>query len=103
MEPNGRDDARDRQLRLAPGSDMTSHGPDAGDEERPAADVVFDFTGLRSPHLTDLALILTARLSAAPGGRVWARALPLTTWQVLRALGLDHLFRLYPGPSDEPN
>ena len=66
-------------------------------------DIVFDFTGLHRPALTDLALILTARLHSEPEGRVWVRALPRGTWNVLRALGLDHLFHVYPGPEAEPN
>lgn len=61
--------------------------------------VVFDFTGLHQPGLCDLALILTARLQSATG-RVWVRALPDTTWSVLRALGLDHLFLVLPGPGE---
>jgi hypothetical protein len=61
--------------------------------------VVFDFTGLHRPGLCDLALILTARLQSAPG-RVWVRALPDSTWSVLRALGLDHLFLMLPGPGE---
>lgn len=100
MEPNGRDDGRDRRLRLDPGSvapaAVTGATPDA-------TDVVFDFSGLDRARLTDLALILTARLRTPPSERVWARALPLDMWHVLRALGLDHLFRVYPGPSSEPN
>lgn len=66
-------------------------------------DIVFDFTGLHRPALTDLALILTARLSSDPENRVWVRALPKGTWNVLEALGLDHLFLLYPGPGKDPN
>ena len=64
-------------------------------------DLVFDFSGLHRTDLPAMALILTARLLAGPDHRVWARSLPYTTWKVLRALGLDHLFRLYPGPGDQ--
>lgn len=100
MEPNGRDDGRDRRLRLDPGPVVHAAVEGAG---RAETDVVFDFSGLDSARFADLALILTARLGTPPGGRVWARALPPRVWQVLRALGLDHLFRVYPGPSDRPN
>jgi hypothetical protein len=74
-------------------------------EGRPThqADVVFDFSGLDRPRVTDLALILTARMRAAPGDRVWARSLPPSLWRVLRSLGLDHMFRLYPVPGSEQN
>ncbi|HSG09161.1 MAG TPA: hypothetical protein VLA36_12445 [Longimicrobiales bacterium] len=67
------------------------------------SDIVFDFTGLHRPALTDLALILTARLHSQPAERVWVRALPNGTWYVLQALGLDHLFRVYPSPDERPN
>ncbi len=60
--------------------------------------VVFDFTGLRTPDVADLALILTARLKN-PHQSVWVRAIDPGTARVLRALGLDHLFRVYPGAS----
>ena len=65
--------------------------------------VVFDFTGLDRPDVCDLALILTARLQAAPGENVWVRSLPWQTARVLRALRLDHLFRHYPTAQDEMN
>jgi hypothetical protein len=74
--------------------------PDAQEAE---TDIVFDFTGLHRPALTDLALILTARLHSEPESRVWVRALPKGTWNVLQALGLDHLFLVYPGPGKDPN
>ena len=59
--------------------------------------VVFDFTGLRKPDVADLALILTARLQSPADQCVWVRAIDPGTARVLRALGLDHLFRTYPG------
>ena len=62
-------------------------------------DVVFDFTGLRKPDVADLALILTARLKTPIHQSVWVRAIDTETARVLRALGLDHLFRVYPGSS----
>ena len=64
--------------------------------------VVFDFTGLREPDVADLALILTARLQTPIDASVWVRAIDPKTARVLRALGLDHLFRVYPG-SEEMN
>ena len=59
--------------------------------------VVFDFTGLRKPDVADLALILTAHLQSPVDQCVWVRAIDPGTARVLRALGLDHLFRTYPG------
>ena len=37
------------------------------------AHVVFDFTGLHKPAVSDLALVLTARLQTPPSESVWAR------------------------------
>ena len=101
MEPNERDDGRNRP-RVLSGSVMpvkVERGEDRGQE----ADLVFDFSGLHPLELTDLALVLTARLRAAPSDRVWVRALPHGAWRVLRGLGLDHLFRFYPAPGNELN
>lgn len=58
--------------------------------------VVFDFTGLERPDVGDLALILTARITAGPDENVWVRALPEHTARVLQVMHLDHLFREYP-------
>ena len=63
-------------------------------------DVVFDFTGLREPDVADLALILTARFKTPLDASVWVRAIDPRTARVLRALGLDHLFRAYPGSGE---
>ena len=70
-------------------------------QEVPGAsdNVVFDFSGLRKPDVADLALILTARLTTPLHQSVWVRAIDPGTARVLRALGLDHLFRVYPGSS----
>ena len=62
--------------------------------------VVFDFTGLHKPNVADLALILTARLLTPPHESVWVRAIHPKTARVLRALGLDHLFRSYPDSAE---
>jgi len=62
--------------------------------------VVFDFTGLRKPDVADLALILTARLKTPLNASVWVRAIDPGTARVLRAMGLDHLFRAYPGSGE---
>lgn len=101
MGPHGRDDDQKiRRLRLQERVEAR------GQEERNGSrdeDLVFDFTGLHRPGLCDLSLILTARLTAEPGDRVWVRALPADTWRVLQALGLDHLFAAYPGPDESPN
>jgi len=101
MEPNGRDDGGGKP-RMEHGSLV--HVEMVRDERhQPETDVVFDFSGLRSPDLTDLGLILTARLGAGPRSRVWVRSLPYRTWKILRALGLDHLFHIYPAPGDDLN
>jgi hypothetical protein len=100
MEPNGRDDGRDRRPLLDRGPVVQAKVDGAG---RAETDVVFDFSGLDTLRFADLAMILTARLGTPPGERVWARALPASVWHLLRALGLDHLFRIYPGPSAKPN
>jgi len=98
MEPNGREaDGRKLKVRVLTESE-------AGERSHePEADLVFDFEGLHRPDVRDLALILTARLEAGPGDRVWVRALPQSTWTVLRALGLAHLFLIYPGTDKVPN
>ena len=44
---------------------------------------LIDWRGL---DLLDLAWVLTARLQAGPGGRVWVRQMPHETWTALRAL-----------------
>ena len=75
-------------------------GGDAPKDAGSAGHVVFDFTGLDQPDVGDLALILTARLQSAPTDHVWVRSLPWQTARVLRALRLDHLFRLYPKGSE---
>ena len=79
-------------------------GPETPTKDvREQGHVVFDFTGLERPDVCDLALILTARLNADPEESVWVRALPWQTARILEVLRLDHLFRLYPEPSDEMN
>jgi hypothetical protein len=99
MEPNGRDDGRHRvrpQLLTESERRETNVNEDGYDN-----DVVFDFTGLEQPDVRDLSLILTARMQSGPEDRVWVRALPYGTWSVLRSLGVDHLFHLYPYPNEE--
>ncbi|MEC9354602.1 MAG: hypothetical protein VX507_00065 [Gemmatimonadota bacterium] len=62
------------------------------------AHVVFDFTGLHTPAVSDLALVLTARLQTPPSESVWAREIHPRTAEILRALRLDHMFPCYPDP-----
>jgi len=98
MRPNGRDDGRDPRALLL----TQSEGRTAKQENTdPDTDLVFDFEGLHRPDLCDLALILTARLQTPVPERVWVRALPYSTWNLLQDLGVDHLFHVYPGPEDE--
>lgn len=99
MRPHGRDDGRDGpRLRLQEGSEAGEARRDGIEDE-----LVFDFTGLRRPELRDLSFVLTARLQNDPDDRVWVRALPNSTWQVLQALGLDHLFFAYPRAGEASN
>ena len=86
----GRDD-RSRELgRSSTVAEHDKEGPS------PEAHVVFDFSGLDTPDVSDLALILTARLRTPPDESVWVRAIHPKTERVLHALGLAHLFRSYP-------
>ena len=62
--------------------------------------VVFDFTDLHRPAVSDLALVLTARLQKPPDESVWAREMHPRTAEILRALRLDHMFPHYPDPDD---
>ena len=64
------------------------------------AHVVFDFTGLHTPAVSDLALVLTARLQTPPSESVWAREIHPRTAEILRALRLDHMFPRYPDPDN---
>ena len=91
-----RDDKHDRRRMAA-----EVRKEDAREPEE--SHVVFDFTGLRQTRVGDLSLILTARLKTAPEDNVWVRSIPPRTALVLRALGLDHLFRMYPEDEDELN
>ncbi len=90
------DDKKDRR-RLR---EQLHEGPE---QPREAHHVVFDFTGLDRPNVSDLSLILTARLQSAPEDSVWVRSLPRQTARILELLKLDHLFRHYPEAEDEPN
>jgi len=98
MRPNGRDDGRGPRAQLLTLSEAREREQGKADTD---TDLVFDFEGLHQPGLCDLALILTARLQARPEDRVWVRALPHSTWNLLEALGVDHLFHIYPGPTEE--
>lgn len=97
MGRNLSDERRDARLALLPLREAREAGHGA------PAELVFEFSGMRGLGLSDLALVLTARLSAGPGGRVWVKEIPLETWNLLRSLGLDHLFQVVPGPGDAPN
>lgn len=97
MGPDGKDRAFEG-LRLELATESSDARESASVPDPGNLEVVFDFTGLHRPGLCDLALILTARLQADPGERVWVRALPDATWNLLRGLGLDHMFHVLPGP-----
>lgn len=101
MGPNGKDPAYgDPRVELP--TESKGRGKERANNGF-AAELVFDFTGLHRPGLRDLSLILTARLQSGPDERVWVRALPLSTWSILQALGLDHMFHLFPGPGELRN
>lgn len=60
-------------------------------------DLVFDFSGIAAPDAGSMGLVLTARLLAEEQHRrVWVRAMPDPAWRLLDALGLGHLFELFP-------
>ena len=79
MKPNGRDDGRGARARLL--TESAARGPGSHRVEE-HTEVVFDF-------------------KTSPGDRVWVRALPYATWALLEALGVDHLFHVYPGPEEK--
>ena len=93
---NGEKQSSDKQTRgprIA--SVITEQRKNAVDSD---AHVVFDFTGLNKPAVSDLALVLTARLQTPPSESVWARKIHPRTAEILRALRLDHMFPRYPDP-----
>jgi len=99
MGANGRDERR-REARL----ELLTRSEAKGETGRPATrntDVIFDFSGGRELRLTDLALVLTARLRTGPGGTVRVKEISCETWNLLRALGLDHLFLVIPEGGDD--
>ncbi len=100
MTPNGRNNGNGEKRLLLLSTTEDEHGRH---ETSPSRDVVFDFTGLDNPDVGDLSLILTARLAAGPGDRVWMRGVPAHTLRILRGLGLDHLFRRYPRTPERLN
>ncbi|MBW3533948.1 MAG: STAS domain-containing protein [Gemmatimonadetes bacterium] len=70
----------------------------------PAADVVIDFTDSAPVDLGGLTLLLTAQQMAQETDRkVWLRALPHRTWQLLYALGLEDCFELFPAGGEAMN
>lgn len=70
----------------------------------PSADVVIDFTDSAPVDLGTLTLLLTAQqMAQETDRRVWLRALPHRTWQLLHALGLEGCFELFPAGGDPMN
>lgn len=83
---------------------MRPDGRDATERDATRGhDRVFDFCGRRGLGLSDLALVLTARLQGGLGGTVRVKEIPYETWAVLRGLGLDHLFLVVPEAGDGLN
>ncbi len=73
--------------------------------ESPAlSDLIVDFSGLQTPDLAGLTLLITAQqLAQAEQRQVWLKDLPEHTWLLLQALGLDGLFVRMPSPSGPLN
>lgn len=83
-------------------ADLTEAPQDRSKSDAP--DLIFDFSGVQVPDLGDLSLLLTARMLAEEEERrVWVRALPEPTWRLLQALGLAHLFELFPNGTEFAN
>ena len=93
MRNDGKNDGKKLEQALR-GVEGVPSAPEGRDENE---HLVFDFTDAQATGFADLALILTARLHTPPGESVWVRGIPPRTAMILRALGLDHLFRVYPG------
>lgn len=88
--------------KIAESADLKEAGQDRS--ESGVTDLVFDFSGIQVPDLGDLSLLLTARMLAEEEERrVWVRALPEATWRLLQALGLAHLFQLFPSGTEFGN
>jgi len=67
-------------------------------------DIVFDFDGRQIADLTGLSMILTAQqIASKRSAVVWLKDAPMRTWAMLRALGVDHLFAIFPEPSSQPS
>ena len=64
-------------------------------------DLVFDFSRMGTPDLGGIVLVLTARqIAEEDHRRVWAKSMSHRIWQLLGALGLVHLFELFPNSED---
>lgn len=84
-----------------PGDGSSTSATVGPDVRTPGQGLVFDFAGMQTPDIRDLALLLTARMLAERDERaVWVRALPHRSWEILHAMGLAHLFRLFPAGGD---
>lgn len=67
-------------------------------------DLVFDFDGRQITDIRGLAMILTAQqLAGERSAMVWLKDAPMRTWALLRALGVDDLFALFPEPTSPPS
>lgn len=77
---------------------------DSGTLVEAGADLVIDFTDSAPVDLGGLSLLLTAQQMAHEADRrVWLRALPVRTWQLLHALGLEGRFELFPTGGEPMN
>lgn len=69
----------------------------------PPADLLFAFSGGERLDLYGLSLLLTARQMAYEDDRsVWVSGLSRRSWMLLKALGLEGMFKAFP-PSGEPS
>ena len=64
-------------------------------------DLIFAFSGGEKLDLHGLSLLLTARQMAHEDDRsVWVSGLSQRSWMLLKALGLEGMFKPFPGSGD---
>jgi hypothetical protein len=74
---------------------------DATTAGRKPSDLIFAFSGGEKLDLHGLSLLLTARQMAEADDRsVWVSGLSQRSWMLLKALGLEGMFKAFP-PSGE--
>ena len=92
--------------RLHPGAasnrgDGTVTALDTTTAGRNPTDLIFAFSGGEKLDLHGLSLLLTARQMAHEDHRsVWVSGLSQRSWMLLKALGLEGMFKPFPGNGD---